>query len=82
MDVARYASRLPRAYIRGKVIENYQRRFSVPYPNEELPAAREWRTTPSYNALDAQGAVWGASFGLEHALWFSPEGPGRRAWET
>jgi dimethylglycine dehydrogenase len=75
MDVARFGGFATKDYTYLKSQENYRRRFMLTYPNEELPAARKWRTTPSYDALDAQGAVWGASFGLEHALWFSPEGP-------
>ena len=77
MDVGRFGSFATKDYTYLKSQENYQRRFMLTYPNEELPAARNWRTTPSYDALDALGAVWGASFGLEHALWFSPEGPGQ-----
>jgi len=77
MDVGRFGNFATKDYTYLKSQENYQRRFMLTYPNEELPAARNWRTTPSYDALDAQGAVWGASFGLEHALWFSPDGPGQ-----
>ena len=77
MDVGRFGSFATKDYTYLKSQENYQRRFMLTFPNEELPAARNWRTTPSYDALDALGAVWGASFGLEHALWFSPEGPGQ-----
>ena len=77
MDVGRFGNFATKDYTYLKSQENYQRRFMLTYPNEELPAARNWRTTPSYDVLDAQGAVWGASFGLEHALWFSPEGPGQ-----
>ena len=77
MDVGRFGNFASKEYTYLKSQENYRRRFMITYPNEELPAARNWRTTPSYDALDAAGAVWGASFGLEHALWFSPDGPGR-----
>jgi dimethylglycine dehydrogenase len=77
MDVGRFGNFATKDYTYLKSQENYQRRFMLTYPNEELPAARNWRTTPSYDVLDAQGAVWGASFGLEHALWFSPDGPGQ-----
>ena len=31
------------------------------------------RTTPIYEKLKARNAVFGAAFGLEHALWFAPE---------
>ena len=54
--------------------ENYGRRFRLAYPNEELPAARPVRRSPIYDRLLAAGAVMGANFGLEHALWFAPPG--------
>ena len=74
MDVARFGDFATPGYARAKVQENYRRRFSISYPNEELPAARPLRTTPVYDRLKAEGAVFGAAFGLEHALWFAPPG--------
>ena len=74
MDVARFGGYATRHYTVGKVIENFGRRFQVSYPHEELPAMRPWRTTALYDRLTAAGAVWGASFGLEHALWFARSG--------
>jgi dimethylglycine dehydrogenase len=74
MDVARFGSFATRTYTNAKVQENYRRRFSIIFPNEELPAGRPLRTTPVYDRLKARNAVFGASFGLEHALWFAPEG--------
>ena len=74
MDVARFGDWAGKDYAFLKSQENYTRRFMITYPNEELPAARPWRTTPSYDALNEQGAVYGAAFGLEHALWFAPQG--------
>ena len=47
MDVARFGDWITPGYTREKVRENYQRRFSVSYPNEELPAARPFQTTPA-----------------------------------
>ena len=38
------------------------------------PAGRPLRKTAIYDRLAAQNAVFGASYGLEHALWFAPEG--------
>ncbi|MDE1922305.1 MAG: glycine cleavage system protein T, partial [Gammaproteobacteria bacterium] len=52
--------------------ENYSRRFRIRFPNEELTAARPLRTTPVYEALRAQHAVFGDYCGLEHPLWFAP----------
>lgn len=74
MDVARYGDWASMAYTNTKVKENYQRRFRISYPNEELPAARPHRTTAIYDLLKQQNAVFGASYGLEHALWFAAEG--------
>jgi len=74
MDVARYGDWTTMAFTNAKVRENYSRRFQITFPNEELPAARPLRTTPVYERLAAQNAVFGVSYGLEHALWFAPRG--------
>ena len=74
MDVARFGDWCTRPYTRAKVRENYQRRFAVSYPNEELPAARGLVTTPAYGVWAAQNAVFGVGYGLEHVNWFAPEG--------
>lgn len=65
MDVARFGDWITPGYTLPKVIENYQKRFSVAYPNEELPAARPHRTTPMYDIFSDMGAVWGQQYGLE-----------------
>jgi len=73
MDVARYGDWISPGYTLPKVIENYQKRFSVSYPNEELPAARPLRTTSMYDIFDGMGAVWGAQYGLEVVNYFAQE---------
>jgi len=80
MDVARFGAFATPKYTSIKVPENYSRRFRLTYPNEELPAARPVRRSPIYDRLKSAGAVMGANFGLEHALWFAP--PGVAAAET
>ena len=79
MDVARYGDYATLPYTNAKVRENYARRFRITFPNEELPAARPLHTTPIYDRFTDANAVWGASFGLEHALWFQE--PGREPKE-
>ena len=74
MDVARFGAFATPKYTSIKVPENYSRRFRLVYPNEELAAARPVRRSPIYDKLTAAGAVMGANFGLEHALWFAPQG--------
>ncbi len=74
MDVARFGDYAKLGYTNAKVQENYRRRFQITFPNEELPVARPLLTTPIHDRLTAANAVWGASFGLEHALWFQEPG--------
>jgi dimethylglycine dehydrogenase len=74
MDIARFGPWATRGYTNAKVRENYSRRFSIRFPNEELPAARPMQTTPLYDRMRAQGAVMGDSWGLETPLWFAPKG--------
>ncbi|MBS0373055.1 MAG: GcvT family protein [Proteobacteria bacterium] len=78
MDVARYGDWATLAYTNAKVRENYSRRFRIRFPNEELEAARPLRTTPIYDRLVAENAVFGDYCGLEHALWFAPKGTAPR----
>ncbi len=82
MDIARFGQGIiTPGYTLPKVIENYQKRFSVSYPNEELPAGRPFRTTPMYDIFSDMGAVWGQQYGLEVANYFARE-DGEPTYET
>ncbi|MDH3714973.1 MAG: FAD-dependent oxidoreductase, partial [Gammaproteobacteria bacterium] len=74
MDVARFGDYCTRTYTRVKVRENYQRRFAVGYPNEELPAGRPLQTTPAYGIWKARRAVYGQAYGMEAVNYFAPAG--------
>jgi dimethylglycine dehydrogenase len=74
MDIARYGGWATQGYTHAKVRENYSRRFRIRFPNEELEAARPLATTPIYDRLRSENAVFGEYYGLEHALWFAPSG--------
>jgi len=74
MDIARFGDYASPEWGTIKSSENYERRFVMTFPNETLPKGRCQRTTALYDRLTAKGAVWGDSFGLEHALWFA-DGP-------
>ncbi len=71
MDIARFGDYATSDWTRKKVVENYQRRFSVSYPNEELPVGRPLRTTPAYDIWRQQNAVFGSGYGLEHVNYFA-----------
>ncbi|MCC5984082.1 MAG: GcvT family protein [Rhodobacteraceae bacterium] len=73
MDVARFGDWATLRYTNAKVRENYSRRFSIRFPNEELPAARPHLTTPLHDLmLRDNHAVMGDTWGLETPLWFAP----------
>ncbi len=75
MDVARFGDWTSLRYTNAKVRENYSRRFSIRFPNEELPAARPAQTTPLYDIQTRDNnAVMGVTWGLEVPLWYAPEG--------
>jgi dimethylglycine dehydrogenase len=74
MDVARFGDFCTRSYTREKVTENYQRRFAISYPNEELPVGRPLETTPAYGIWNGMNAVFGQAYGMEHVNYFAPEG--------
>jgi dimethylglycine dehydrogenase len=82
MDVARFGDYATHEYGTLKSMENYSRRFLITYPNEELNAARPCKATALYDLLAARGAVFGASHGLEHVLWFAPSVPEARETPT
>ncbi len=73
-DVSRFGTWTTAGYTVPKVIENYQMRFSVGYPNEERPAARPFRTTPMYDTNCALRAVWGQQYGLEVVNYYALPG--------
>jgi len=74
MDVARFGDFTSLRYTNAKVRENYSRRFSIRFPNEELPAGRPQQTTPLYDLMVSENfAVMGDTWGLETPLWFAPD---------
>ncbi|WP_419910216.1 GcvT family protein [Hoeflea sp.] len=75
MDIARYGDFASnREYIKQTTGQFYSRRFVMTYPNEQLPAGRPLKKAPAYDGMDAAGAVWGCSWGLEVPLMFAPQG--------
>ena len=76
MDVARYGAFASNdRYLRATTAQFYARRFVIAYPNEELPAGRPLKTTPSYDAQTAAGARFGVVFGMETPQYYAPGEP-------
>jgi dimethylglycine dehydrogenase len=61
-------------YVTPRARETYEREYAIPFPFEELRAARPGKTDPLYDRLAARGAVFGARNGWERPLWFVPDG--------
>ena len=77
MDVARYGAFASNdRYLRETTAQFYARRFVIAYPNEELPAGRPLKTTPSYDAQKAAGARFGVVWGMETPQYFASGEPG------
>jgi dimethylglycine dehydrogenase len=71
MDVARYGAFASNdKYLRDMTAQFYARRFVIAYPNEELPAGRPLKMTPSYDAQQAAGARFGVVWGMETPQYF------------
>lgn len=75
LDVARYGSfASDERYLRATTAQFYARRFVTSYPNEELPAARPMKTSPSHDVLESEGAVFGVTHAMETPQYFVPGG--------
>lgn len=76
MDVARYGAFASNdRYLRDMTAQFYSRRFVIAYPNEELPAGRPLKMTPSYDVQRAVGARFGVVWGMESPQFFAPGEP-------
>lgn len=74
MDISRFGDYSTMQYTDTKVRENYGRRFRITFPNEFLAGGRPLMTSPIYDRMVGENAVFGNSFGLENPLWFQTPG--------
>ncbi len=76
MDVARYGAFASNdKYLRDTTAQFYARRFVFAYPNEELPAGRPLKMTPSYDSQKSAGARLGVVWGKVKPQYFAPGQP-------
>lgn len=74
VDPRRFGDYATKDYLLKKNEEAYANVFTLHYPDEERPAARPCKTTPSYDRQKELGAVFGSVYGWERANWYAPEG--------
>jgi len=74
LDPRRFGDFANKNWLKPKILESWGTHGEQHYPGEERPAARPQKTAPSYDFLNAKGAVWGVLNGWEHPNWFAPTG--------
>jgi dimethylglycine dehydrogenase len=74
MDPRRFGDYALGDYALDRSIDEYQEMYQVRYPGEFRDAGRPQRTTPLYEKLKDQGAVYAEVFGWERPKWFAPAG--------
>lgn len=72
-DVTRFGDWADKAFTKARVGDQYAKRFSIHFPNEEREAGRPVRTRPVYQMQQDMGAVFGLNYGWEHPLWFADQ---------
>ena len=77
-DPRRFGAFADRDFSVAKAIEVFAMQFATHYPFEEREAARKKKTTPIYDRLAANGAVFGVAYGWERANWFAKAGERQR----
>ena len=73
-DPRRFGVFADTAFMQARGRQDYGMTYATIMPGEELPAARECRTSPLHDKLGAQGCVHTETFGWERPKWFSPDG--------
>ncbi len=73
-DPRRFGGYADDDYMQAKGFQDYGMTYLTPMPGEELPAARDCRTSPLQKTLQEKGCVYTQTFGWERPKWFSSDG--------
>lgn len=73
-DVNRFGPHADKHYAVQRLSSGHAFASAAYYPHVEAPEGRPCRTSPVYDRLKAQGAVFGAVNGWEVPNWFAPNG--------
>ncbi|WOD16967.1 GcvT family protein [Paraburkholderia kirstenboschensis] len=72
-DPRRFTAHADAEYTRAKAIEVYENEYAIGFPQEERPAGRPAKTSPTNGRLQAKGALFGARNGWERPTWYVRE---------
>ena len=78
MDPRRYGDWAVGDYTLNKSIDEYQLMYAIHLPGDFRDAGRPVKTTPIYQKLMDQGAIYAEAFGWERPKWFDVAGEGER----
>jgi len=73
-DVSRFGDWAGTRYTRERTRYFYEHRTERSYPYQEYSTGRPVLTSPVYEKLAREGAVFGSNFGTEYPLWFAKDG--------
>ncbi len=75
VDIRRFSGlHRDRRWVCDRTLEAYGKHYTVGFPHEEYTSGRPAFTSPLYERLKAQRAVFGSKLGWERPNWFAPEG--------
>ncbi|MGB3148469.1 MAG: FAD-dependent oxidoreductase [Paracoccaceae bacterium] len=75
VDIRRFSGmHRDRDWVRDRTCEAYGKHYTVGFPHEEYQSGRPLLTSPLYQRLQAEGAVFGSKLGWERPNWFAPQG--------
>jgi dimethylglycine dehydrogenase len=73
MDISRFGDYCSNTkYLQEMSSQFYARRFTLTYPNEQLPAGRPYKTSGAHAEMSEAGARWSNNWGMEMPLYFAP----------
>lgn len=75
VDIRRFSNlHRSREWVRERTLEAYGKHYSIAFPHEEYESGRPAITSPLYERLKSQRAVFGSKLGWERPNWFAPDG--------
>ena len=75
VDIRRFSSlHRDRDWVRDRTAEAYGKHYTIGFPHEEYISGRPRITSPLYQRLKNQNAVFGSKLGWERPNWFAPSG--------
>ncbi len=73
MDPRRFGDYAAGSYGLARAVDEYEQMYQVRFPQEYRDAGRPVKTSPIYDKLNEQGAIFGEVYGWERPKWYAPD---------